>query len=190
MRVIAGSARGRSLQTIRSTKLKPTTDRVKGSLFSMLESLDVCFQSVLDLYAGTGALGIEAISRGAHSVVFVENNYQHSELIKKNLHTLSMSDQATILTMDAEKSLQRFKSQDKPFTVVFADPPYANQERVAHIMKFLVTSPAMVVGGVFAVEHATQTDPIANLAPGWMELRKRKYGSTSISIYQKERNVI
>ena len=190
MRVIAGSARGRSLQTIRSSKLRPTTDRVKGSLFAILESLGVCFQSVLDLYAGSGALGIEAISRGASSVVFVENDYRHSQLIKKNLLTLNMSDNASVLTMDVEKSLKEFESRNAPFTVVFADPPYVNQERVAHIMNFLVTSPAMAVGGVFAVEHATQTDPNANFTPGWMELRKRKYGSTSISIYQKERNVL
>ena len=103
MRVISGSARGRSLKTIRSPNLRPTTDRVKGSLFSMLESLDVCFQSVLDLYAGSGALGIEAISRGASSVVFVENDHRHAQLIKNNLHALGMSERASVLTMDAEK---------------------------------------------------------------------------------------
>ena len=155
MRVISGSASGRSLKTIRSPNLRPTTDRVKGALFSMLESLDVCFQSVLDLYAGTGALGIEAISRGADSVVFVENDYHHVQLIEKNLHTLGMSDRASVLTMDAEKSLVEFASQSTPFTTVFADPPYANQETVAHIMNFLVTSLAMAVGGVLAIEHAT-----------------------------------
>lgn len=187
MRVISGAARGRPIKTIRSSSLRPTTDRVRGAIFSTLESLDASYANVLDLYAGTGALGIEALSRGAESAVLVEKDRRLARQIQENLRALDMAERGTVLTIPVEVALNTLEDS---FTLIFADPPYADEDAVAHIMSVLVTSPAMKEDGMLAVEHAARMDPSAESLTGWVQLRHKVYGDTGVSIYRKEGSLV
>lgn len=125
MRVIAGTARRLPLKTIEGKDTRPTTDRIKETLFNILqpELLDCRF---LDLFAGSGAIGIEALSRGAEFGVFVENNRKAAACISDNLEFTKLKDRAQLLTMDVTAALARLKGQE-PFQFVFMDPPYGKE---------------------------------------------------------------
>ncbi|HXX62411.1 MAG TPA: 16S rRNA (guanine(966)-N(2))-methyltransferase RsmD, partial [Bacteroidota bacterium] len=123
MRVIAGLYRGRTLLTVKDLSVRPATDRVRQTLFDMLTNRVVLDGArVLDLFAGSGSLGIEAISRGASHVTFIENARGALEFIERNLRTLGCTDLAEVLEMDAMSYLQQPR---EVFDIVFADPPYA-----------------------------------------------------------------
>ena len=121
MRVITGSARGRRLKEIQGLETRPTTDRVKEALFSVIQ-FDIEGRRVLDLFAGTGQLGIEALSRGADSAVFVEQRKDALQAVRENLETCGLSDRARVVSGDAMSYL---KSGEK-FDLIFLDSPYAS----------------------------------------------------------------
>ena len=122
MRVTAGSARGIELRAPQGWRGRPTTDRVRGAMFSMLEAREtVKDRRVLDLFAGTGALGIEALSRGAASAVCVERGARECAVIRENGKRAGVADNLTVLAMPVAQSLS---SLDGPFGLVFMDPPY------------------------------------------------------------------
>ena len=122
MRVIAGKAKRLQLKTPKGMDTRPTTDRIKETLFNMIqdELYDICF---LDLFSGSGGIGIEALSRGARMACFVEQNKSAVEVIKENLNTTQLVNQALVLNCSALASLSRLQGRDK-FHVVFMDPPY------------------------------------------------------------------
>ena len=126
MRVIAGSARGRKLNRPAGSRVRPTADRVKEALFSTLTSRFGSFDEVvvLDLFAGSGGLGIEALSRGAASAVFVDCHPDSIALTKSNLLLTGLADSATLIMMDASKALKRLSAERVLFDVIFIDPPY------------------------------------------------------------------
>ena len=123
MRVIAGSAKGRRLTTLRTLALRPTPDRVREALFNILgDRIDgAC---LLDLFAGSGAIGLEALSRGAREVVFVEVHEPARRLIDKNLRACGLHERATVWRADVLKALPALKTMGKTFDVIFLDPPY------------------------------------------------------------------
>lgn len=120
MRVISGRARGTKLKSIDSDKTRPTLDRVKESLFNILQDWEEA--EVLDLFAGSGALGIEALSRGAKSATFCDCSFLSIQALKENLEKTRFSSQAIILNVDFQKGLQEL--QGKEFDYIFLDPPY------------------------------------------------------------------
>ena len=123
MRVIAGSAKRLQLKTIEGMDTRPTTDRIKETLFNMLqpEILDCSF---LDLFAGSGAIGIEALSRGAKEAVFVEQSSKACSCIRDNLKTTRLEDDAQVMESDVLFALKRLESRKQPFDLIFMDPPY------------------------------------------------------------------
>lgn len=123
MRVIAGSAKRLQLKTIKGLDTRPTTDRIKETLFNMLqpELLDCRF---LDLFSGSGAIGIEALSRGAREAVFVEQNPAAAACIRENLKTTRLEEAARVLPWDVFRSLETLKNEGTPFSIIFLDPPY------------------------------------------------------------------
>lgn len=123
MRVIAGSARSLKLVTVDSMDTRPTTDRIKETLFNVL-SPDIPGSNFLDLFSGSGAIGIEALSRGADRAVFVENGRKALECINKNLDFTKLKDQAQILSTDAVSSVSTLERQKDVFDIIFMDPPY------------------------------------------------------------------
>ena len=124
MRVIAGSARSLPLRTIEGTDTRPTQDRIKETLFNMLQS-DIPECKFLDLYSGSGAIGIEALSRGAAKAVLVENSKKAVECIKDNLTFTKLADKADVMEMDVLSAINRLKGKDV-FSIVYMDPPYSN----------------------------------------------------------------
>ena len=121
MRVIAGSARSLPLRTIEGTDTRPTQDRIKETLFNMLQS-DIPGCKFLDLYSGSGAIGIEALSRGAAKAVLVENSKKAVECIKDNLTFTKLADKADVMEMDVLSAINRLKGKDV-FSIVYMDPP-------------------------------------------------------------------
>ncbi len=126
MRVIAGSARSLNLKTIKSLGTRPTTDRIKETLFNILQN-DIERCVFLDLFSGSGAIGIEALSRGAKSAYFVENNKEALKCIDENLTHTKLKDNATVLGYDVLMAIDRLEAENITFDIIFMDPPYEKE---------------------------------------------------------------
>jgi 16S rRNA (guanine966-N2)-methyltransferase len=182
MRVIAGSARGRRLQAPRGTLARPTSDRVREAMFSSLAA-EVPHAHVLDLFAGTGALGIEALSRGARAATFVEANETVAATLRKNLQTAGVATRATVVRGDAAGFVQR--PCNDPFSVVFCDPPYTHPlAGVIDLVAALHGAGGLADGAVVVVER-DRRDPALSDGAGALDLRgllavdrQRSYGDT------------
>jgi 16S rRNA (guanine966-N2)-methyltransferase len=194
MRVIGGTARGRTLKgppkprtwgtsTHQRRELRPTSDLVRGVIFDMLDAMGASYDRVLDLYAGTGALGIEALSRGEGTTDFVENNPAAVTVIRANLASTGFTDRAAIHRVDVREAPRRVSPG---FTLVLADPPYYDASALAGVQA--VASAGLVApGGVLVLEHHRRTAPPERLAE--MKLYKtRRHGDTVVSIYEQEEN--
>ena len=178
MRVIAGRLGGRRLSAPRGYATRPTTDRVREALFSALGALDGA--AVLDVYAGTGALGIEAISRGAARAVFVENARPALASLKENIDALDLGGCTRIVASPAARGAT-LAAESGPFDLVFLDPPYAALAEVLRVVGALTRVGAIALGGHVVVEHATRDAP-PELA-GLTRLPSRTYGDTTITLY-------
>ncbi|MEW6355613.1 MAG: 16S rRNA (guanine(966)-N(2))-methyltransferase RsmD [Planctomycetota bacterium] len=151
MRVIGGAARGMKLHSPKGTEVRPMLDRVKEALFNILADR-FAGASVLDLFAGTGSLGIEALSRGAEHVVFVERDRVCVESIERNLEHTRFQDRADIIRHDALRSLPRIQKLERAFDIVFIDPPYAMTATQAAMQPLERTLKAMDEKDLFAPE--------------------------------------
>jgi 16S rRNA (guanine966-N2)-methyltransferase len=171
LRVVAGTFKGRRLAAPRGTRTRPTADRVREALFSMLG--DVGGASVLDLYAGSGALGIEALSRGAGSAVFVERDAQAVAAIERNL--AAVGAEATVVRQDVVRFLGR---ADGAFDLVFCDPPYDSASRLAGPLADRL--PALIAEDARIVTESDKRNPLVLPFPLLVE---RAYGDTRIAIH-------
>ncbi len=183
MRVIAGRFKGRELKGPTGLEIRPTTDRVKEALFSILGS-HVVGARVLDLYAGTGALGLEALSRGATSVTFVERNPRAVHVLKANVRACGAASQADIQTCAVETFLTRFPANVEPYGLVLADPPY---DHTTDLTVWATSLPANLVAAdtMAVLEHRKKFSPPDRLGP-LRFLRTYGYGDTSLSIYRAD----
>src|SRR5262252_2738707 len=156
MRVIAGSYRSRILKSLKGLALRPTSDRLRETLFNVLGQ-GVVGARFLDLFAGTGAIGIEALSRGAVEVVFVENHAPAAALIKRNLESLGIQRGATVLAADAIRGLEIIvsgkKGKSSPYDYVFLDPPYTAAKDYARVLESLGSGNLLAPSGVVIAEH-------------------------------------
>jgi 16S rRNA (guanine966-N2)-methyltransferase len=176
VRVVAGTARGRRLVTPEGRDTRPTTDRVREAVFNVLFSLGgVVDAVVLDCFAGSGALGIEALSRGAAEATFIDNARAATAAITANLETLGLADRATVLGRPVESTLAGTADR---FDLVFADPPYGFDAwpDLLDTLAALVTDDALVV--------CESSDEVA-LPPSWERVRHKSYGSTVITIARR-----
>jgi 16S rRNA (guanine966-N2)-methyltransferase len=171
LRVVAGTFRGRRLSAPRGTRTRPTADRVREALFSMLG--DVGGARVLDLYAGSGALGIEALSRGADSAMFVERDAQAVATIERNLASLGLD--APVARQDVLRFLAR---ADGAFDLVFCDPPYDSASRLAGPLAERL--PALTAEDARIVTESDKRNPLELPFPLLVE---RVYGDTRIAIH-------
>ena len=182
MRVITGSARGRRLKELEGMETRPTTDRVKEGLFSALH-FDIEGRKVLDLFAGTGQLGIECLSRGAASAVFVDRRADAVKLIRENLRLTELEDRARVIAGD---SMEYLRSIREPFDIIFLDPPYAAgllEPAIAHIAKFDILAPH----GIIAAEHPADR-VLPALAPPYRLHRTYRYGKIALTLYRRGGN--
>jgi 16S rRNA (guanine966-N2)-methyltransferase len=175
--VIAGAAKGRRLRTLRGTATRPTTDQARTTIFDVLGSL-VDGARVLDLFAGSGALGIEALSRGAAECVFVEQSREACSVILANLEATAMRGRAVIRRADAVRWLSRRAAT--PFDLVFLDPPYGlGLPFVGRILGRLAGHGWVRPGGTVVAEAETGDVP---WPPGFRETRTRRFGRTQVSM--------
>ncbi len=180
MRVIAGKAKGQRLQGPPSRATRPTSDLGRGAIFSALGSLGADLSRVLDLYAGSGALGIEALSRGAAWCDFVERSPAACAVLRRNLASTGFAGQARVYCTTAQRALKRLTG---PYTLVLADPPYADATALA-VLEELATSNLVELGKtVLVLEHSARQGALARI--GWWKLASsRRHGDTAISIYR------
>lgn len=181
MRIAAGESRGAALKVPKGRRTRPTSALVKKSLFSMLENLISMESQFLDLYAGSGALGLEALSRGATGVDFVEQNERAASLIRKNLSTLGFSEKARVYTAPVKRAMGFL---NKKYEVIFLDPPYDSRE-LTSVLETLSQSRMANDGAVLAIPHSFRTE-LENNYGTFHLLRQRRHGDTSISLYIKK----
>lgn len=179
MRVIAGKLKGRTLASVPGNSTRPTTDKVKESIFNMIGpyfSGGIC----LDLYAGTGALGIEAISRGMEKGIFIDQDRRAIQTILTNLQNLNIASFAEVYKNDAEKAIAHLSKRGLKFDLVFLDPPYA-KEKNAEIIAGLLEQNLLNDNAVIVVEHdrSHTLDISFSKIEKWKENR---YGDTAITI--------
>lgn len=156
MRVIAGKAKRMILKTSEGLDTRPTSDRIKETLFNMINNrLADC--DFLDLFSGSGAIGIEALSRGANSAVFVENNRNAIDCIKSNLHNTNLKDRASVLTAEALSAIRTLEVSGKVFDIVFMDPPY-NCQHEQQVLHLLQNSNIIYCDTLIIVEASIETD--------------------------------
>ncbi len=160
MRIIAGKYRGRTIDVPKGLEVRPTTDRVREAMFSSLTSLNVNFEDaiVLDAFAGSGALGFEAVSRGAKYLVSYENNKKNYENLVKNYQMFKDSDSSIkLMFADVKKTNFNIVCKDEKFNLLFFDPPYANKaNEVLEILKALVRANCIDTGATIVYEHSTK----------------------------------
>ena len=179
MRVIAGTLGGRRLKAPPGRGTRPTSDRVREALFSMLG--DLAGARVLDLFAGSGALGIEALSRGAASVLFVERDARAVEVLRGNLSALGLGgEQAAVRRADALAALRAAGESGELYDLVLIDPPYAEAPRLGPKLADLL--PAVLAPGARVVAESERRSPLGLEMPIATE---RRYGDTSITIHQR-----
>lgn len=182
MRVIGGIAGGRRLAAPKGDRVRPTADRVKEALFSILLSRYGTLQglSVLDLFAGSGNLGIEALSRGAAHATFVDSHPLSIGAIRGNLALTCLSERAEMMPMDALKALHRLAGQNRVFDIIFIDPPYREHELMQSVLQILAGKRLTTTDGLIVFETGSKT--ILSLPEGFESVGKRLYGDTAIML--------
>jgi 16S rRNA (guanine(966)-N(2))-methyltransferase RsmD len=183
MRVIAGTYRSRVLKSPKGLALRPTSDRLRETLFNVLGS-GISESRFLDLFAGTGAVGIEALSRGATYSTFIENHAPSAALIRRNLASLEISSAANVICADALKGLATVSAANQ-YDYLFVDPPYAATEDYARVMKFVASSNILAPGGIAIVEHR-KTFSIAESFGTLKRVRLLRQGDAALSFYRRE----
>lgn len=193
MRVIAGTFRSRRLETLRGMALRPSSDRLREALFNILGP-DVEKSIFVDLFAGSGAVGVEALSRGAHGSIFVENHPAGAALIARNLASLGIATAtnvgsrktfggtAEILRMDAMDALERLDKAGARVEFVFADPPYADRQAYRETLELLGESDLLVRSGRLIFEHRRNHE--LPMLAGHLERRRIvQQGDSALSFY-------
>jgi len=183
MRIISGTSRGRRLTTPKGHALRPTSDRVKESIFNILGA-EVEEKVVLDLFAGTGNLGIEALSRGAKKAVFVEKAREALRMIQKNLLQCGFSGQAEIIPKEVNRAIGILETRKESFDLILMDPPY-EKGWVQRTLVKLNHHNIYHEGSVLVIEHGRR-EPLPQKTGRWAVIKERMIGDTVISILQTD----
>ena len=179
MRIIAGTARGRTIQAPSGMNTRPTLDRVRENLFNMLQG-EIAGTHVLDLFAGSGALSLEALSRGGAHAVMADRDRKASLCQKENIRTLGFEDRAEVITAEWQQTLNILKEQGRSFDLVFLDPPYRMTDltEVAAALEGLLAEDGLVI-----VEHEAKQE--VSFGTGFEKTDERKWGFCGMSFYRK-----
>jgi 16S rRNA (guanine966-N2)-methyltransferase len=187
MRIIAGIYRSRILKSLKGLALRPTSDRLRETLFNVLGP-GISGARFLDLFAGTGAIGIEALSRGGREVVFIENLAPAAKLIRRNLDSLEIRSGFTVMAMDVLRGLAALASRKPPsgpaFDCIFLDPPYAAAEEYARVLEFLGSTELLAPGGIVVAEHRRNFD-LCEEAGALERFRVLRQGDAALSFYRR-----
>ncbi len=181
MRVITGIAKGRKLKSPKGMETRPTSDRIKEALFNIIGSraIDVNF---LDLYAGTGAIGIEALSRGAVKAVFVEKNPKTVKIIKENLQVTGLSEKAEILVQEADRAISLISAKGEIFNIIFIDPPYLKDLEKTSLA--MIDNNSLLAPDGWVIVESSKLDTMPHEVGQLKMFRQEKYGDTVLTFYQ------
>lgn len=182
MRVISGTAKGRSLKAVPGISTRPTTDKVKEAIFSMIGPYFDGGQ-VLDLFAGTGGLGIEALSRGMDKAVFIDIEKKSIDTIQHNLQVAGLKDQAEIYRTDAARALKALAKREQQFQLVFLDPPY-KMKVIVDLINAMEVQAIIEANTTIVVEHDAK-DVLDDVIGGFEQQRRADYGDTAVTIYKQ-----
>jgi len=181
LRVIAGVCRGKRLKTVKGLSTRPTIDRVKEAVFNVLAHR-IQEAKVLDLFGGTGNIGIEALSRGAQSVIYVEKDRKALKVLNANITDCRFEEKVKIFSIDAFKALKIFKEKEYTFNVVYLDPPY-KLDILNDILKIIARETLLEINGIVVVETGKNTELKSNF-DNLHKVKEDKYGDTKITYYQ------
>lgn len=180
MRVIAGIAKGHPLKCPQNTGTRPATDLVRGAIFSILENMPGDWSQVLDLFSGSGAMGIEALSRGAGWVDFVDHEPRCCAIIKQNLVKTKLADRAHVYCCTVARAISFL---DKEYGIIIMDPPYADLS-IGSVLERLATSKLVGNDTILVVTHSPRLKLDSNYAPLRL-VKERRHGDSCIAIYEK-----
>jgi 16S rRNA (guanine(966)-N(2))-methyltransferase RsmD len=182
LRVISGKCKGKKLFALKGLSLRPTSDRVKEAIFDILQKFPPG-KNVLDLFAGTGALGIEALSRGAQKAVFVEGSARSGTVLRRNIGACRLSGQAEVISKEVQAGLKALEEREDSFDLIFLDPPYG-KGLAYRALGNLSQSRILSVNALIVAEHSPDEDlsSISSLE----RIDRRKYGGTEVSFFRKK----
>ena len=183
MRVIGGTARGRRIQAPRGRRTRPTSDYLREVLFDLLTER-VPESTFLDLYAGTGAVGIEALSRGAAKAVFVENDRPALAMLRRNLEAIGFLDRGEVIPMDVLQFLRQVPSGSRTFDLIFLDPPYERVE-APPALSLIASTALLAPNGTAILERSTRSDPIPT-PEGLACVREVRHGDSILQLLRRE----
>ena len=183
MRVIAGEKRHLLLKTLDDLSIRPTTDKIKETLFNMIQ-FDIQGVNFLDLFAGSGAIGIEALSRGANMATFVDNNDRAIKVIKENLEHTGLTEKANVIKSDASLSLENLSRKNETYGIVFMDPPY-DKDLYRPVFERLSKSNIINEDTIIILEVALKDDAVGIEDFGFKITRVKKYKSNKHIFFKK-----
>ena len=183
MRVISGDKKGHRLKAPKGIDVRPTEDKIKESIFNIIRPLQM-ESIVLDLFAGSGSIGIEFLSRGAKKAYFVDASQKSIEAIKENINHTKLEEKSIVLKIDASRALDKFSRDNLKFDYIYLDPPFRHTELLYKVVSSIDKYDLLKSNGVLLIEHEKEL----NLEENINNLNKydfRNYGSKSISFYKK-----
>nr|WP_278252609.1 16S rRNA (guanine(966)-N(2))-methyltransferase RsmD [Enterococcus sp. 669A] len=183
MRVVAGEFGGRKLKTLPGKTTRPTTDKVKGAMFNMIGPY-FSGGNVLDLFAGSGSLAIEAVSRGMEQAFLVEKNFRAMSVIKENVAMTKQEDSFHLMQMSANMAIQQLSEQKVLFDLILLDPPYAEQE-IAKQLKALVRE-ELVAPDAIVICETDKTVELPETIDQFVQRKRQVYGLSAVTIYDWE----
>ena len=183
MRVITGTAKGKKLLTPKDERVRPTTDRIKETLFNIISPY-VRDAVLIDCFAGTGGVGIEALSRGARQAYFIDNHRESIELIKKNLKIARLEEKATTLPVEVSVALRSLAHKNIKADIIFMDPPY-HLNIISRLIETIGQKNLLAEDGIIIAEH-DNTIELKDQIGSFIKVDQRVYGTTIMSYYKKE----
>ena len=181
LRIIAGTLKGRRIQVPDGLAVRPTANKVREALFDILGPL-LAGMDVLDAYAGSGALGLEALSRGARTLTFLEADRNAAQYLRRNLKAMALESRSRLVTLPVVTALTRRRGSMGPFDLVLADPPY-RMDAAAELLVALSSQGALRPGARIVVEREASTPALVDLASGFRLSRTTRYGRTCLDFY-------
>ena len=181
MRIVSGERRGLKLNTLEGENTRPTLDRVKESIFNILMAKNAEYTNILDLFAGSGNLGLEALSRGGEFAVFCDNSPKACEVIKQNIEKCKFSTKAKILNLDYIKAIERITKENIKFDIVFLDPPYNKGLGIKAI--YQIEKMNLLKENGYIILETNKEEEVPHNIGKYVLCDERKYGIVKISIF-------
>lgn len=186
MRVISGKARGHTLKAPQGLNTRPTADRVKESIFNIIQT-KLYDSIVVDLFAGSGNMGIEALSRNASKAYFIDNNKNSIQSIRENLKKTNLVNSSEIMQLDVLSAIEKLSIKGVKANIIFLDPPYS-KGFIEPTLEMVFSSNILQSDGIVVVEHE-KTDEVPNSIHNLEKYRTNKYGDVAVSFYKLEEEI-